>query len=72
MLIRLPLIPSCLAVVAATPAQESVLIDECHPNDWFRPSDCVLALAACNKVFYPNIHVFASLLVSTATPERTF
>jgi hAT family C-terminal dimerisation region len=41
-----------------------------------QPSNCLLALAACNKTFYPHIHVllqiFASLPVSTATPERTF
>lgn len=41
-----------------------------------RPSNCLLALAACNKDFYPHIHsllqIFASLPVSTATPERTF
>jgi len=41
-----------------------------------RPTDCLLALAACNKMFYPYIRdllqIFASLPVSTATPERTF
>ncbi len=41
-----------------------------------RPSNCLLALAACDKAFYPHIHkllqIFASLPVSTATPERTF
>ena len=40
-----------------------------------RPSDCLKALAACDKVFYPHIHallqIFASLPVSTATPERS-
>ena len=41
-----------------------------------RPSNCLQALAACSKTFYLHIHVllqiFASLPVSTATPERTF
>jgi hypothetical protein len=41
-----------------------------------RPSDCLSALAACSQTFYPHIHsllqIFASLPVSTATPERTF
>ena len=43
-------------------------------SEW--PSDCLLALAACNQAFYPHIHallqISASLPVSTATPERTF
>src|SRR6218665_1958249 len=45
-------------------------------SDTDRPSSCLQALAACSKTFYPHIHVllqiFASLPISTATPERTF
>lgn len=41
-----------------------------------RPTDCPLALAACDKTFYRYIHVLllisVSLPLSTAMPERTF
>lgn len=40
------------------------------------PFDCMSSLDLCDKTFYPAIHsllsIFATLPVSTATPERTF
>lgn len=41
-----------------------------------RPAIAIDALNACDKEFYPNVHrmlkLFATLPVSTATPERSF
>lgn len=41
-----------------------------------RPTCAIEALGECNKDFYPNIFIllkiFASLPVTTCTPERTF
>ena len=40
------------------------------------PFDCMSSLDLCDKTFCPAIHsllsIFATLPVSTATPERTF